>query len=155
MNSILRLSIGLAGIGGVAALGTWGTVRLIRSRRKSPEELERLRRLEVNRRGRLASGHILDLIEPDASRKLVLYRYEVAGVGYEVAQDVSALPSLASSAQGLPGRTASVKYDPRRPTNSIIACEEWVGVSVNDGDRDSGLGTRDNPGLAAPPTPST
>jgi len=128
VNSILRLSIGLAGIGGVAALGTWAAVRLIRSRRKSPEELERLRRLDLNRRGRITTCHILDVIEPDTSRKLVVYHYEVAGVSYEVAQDVSALPELASNAYDLLGQAASVKYDPKRPTNSMIACEDWSGI---------------------------
>jgi hypothetical protein len=155
VNSILRLSIELAGIGGIAALGIWGIVYLVRSRRKSPEELERLRRLEINRRGRLASGQILDLIEPDAARKLLLYQYEVAGISYEVAQDISALPALASHAHSLPGQTASVKYDPQRPTNSIVACEEWSGVSIDDATRDSGLGARERPALAAPPAPST
>ena len=142
-------------MGGIAALSVWGIVYLVRSRRKSPEELERLRQLEVNRRGRLVRGQILDLIEPDTARKLLLYQYEVAGVSYEVAQDISALPAVASHAHGLPGQTASVKYDPKRPTNSIIACEEWPGVSIGDGTRDSGLGAREKPALAAPPAPST
>ena len=130
MNSILRLSIGLAGIGGVAALGTWGTVRLIRSRRKSPEELERLRRLDLNRRGRITTCHLLDVVESEAPRKLIVYQYEVAGVSYEVAQDVSALPVLASNAYGFLGQAASVKYDPKRPTNSMIACEDWSGIQM-------------------------
>jgi len=130
VNSILPLGLELAGAGAATALGVWGIVYLVRSRRKSPEELERLRRLEVNRRGRLVSGQILDLIEPDTVRKLLLYQYEVAGVSYEVAQDISALPALASHAHGLPGQTTSVKYDPKRPTNSIIACEEWFGIQM-------------------------
>jgi hypothetical protein len=58
---------------------------------------------------------------------LVSYAYEVAGVTYEAAQDVTALPEIAAMARFLSGQTASVKYDPKRPANSIIACEEWSG----------------------------
>ena len=140
MNSILRLGLELAGAGAATTLSVWGIVHLVRSRRKSPEELERLRRLEVNRRGRLVRGQILDLIEPDAARKLLLYQYEVAGVSYEVAQDISALPAVAPHAHGLPGQNVSVKYDPKRPTNSIIACEEWTGIQSSQGASALGLG---------------
>ena len=94
------------------------------------------------------------MIEPDTSRKLVVYHYEVAGVSYEVAQDVSALPELASNAYDLLGQAASVKYDPKRPTNSMIACEEWSGVSIIEGTRDSELGAGEKPALAAPPASS-
>jgi len=142
-------------MGAVAALGIWGAVRLIRSRRKSPEELERLRRLDLNRRGRITTCHVLDVVESETSRKLVVYQYEVAGVSYEVAQDVSALPVLASNAFGLLGQAASVKYDPQRPTNSMIASEEWAGVSITEGTPDSGLGAGEKPALAAPSAPST
>ena len=61
---------------------------------------------------------------------LVSYSYEVAGVTYEAAQDVTALPGIAAMARFLPGQTASVKYDPKRPANSIIACEEWSGLGI-------------------------
>ena len=100
-------------------------------RRKDPAELERLRRLDVNKRGRISAGRIVDLVEVEAAASkpsLVVYSYEVAGVTYQAAQDVTALPEIANIVQFLPGRTASVKYDPKRPANSIIACEEWSGL---------------------------
>jgi hypothetical protein len=115
----------------------WGW--FLRWRRKDPAELERLRRLDINRRGRISAGRILEWVEPQAAGTksvLVSYSYEVAGVTYEAAQDISALPEIASKARLLSGQTASVKYDPKRPANSIIACEEWSGV----GTRDQGLG---------------
>jgi hypothetical protein len=62
------------------------------------------------------------------SPHLIVYQYVVAGVTYEVAQDVSMLPGIFDLAHGAGGQTASVKYDPKRPTNSIIACEEWSGI---------------------------
>jgi hypothetical protein len=107
--------------------------RYLRWRRKDPTELERLRRLDVNRRGRIIAGRIVDLAESQtagAKPALVGYSYEVAGVTYEAAQDVTGLPEFAARAQSLPGQTASVKYDPKRPANSIIACEEWSGLGA-------------------------
>ena len=106
--------------------------RFLRWRRKDAAELERLRRLDINRRGRISAGRIVDLVEPQtagAKSPLVGYSYEVAGVTYEAAQDVTALPEIAALAQFLSGQTASVKYDPKRPANSIVACEHWSGIA--------------------------
>jgi len=107
---------------------------LSRWRRKSPEEVERLRRLDVNRRGRITACHVTDLVEQPSGRqsgllaRLIVYKYEVAGVTYEAAQDVSSLPDAGWGSRGVADQTASVKYDPQRPTNSIIACEGWHGI---------------------------
>lgn len=131
MNPGVRLMLGLAAAATAAALGAWILARLQSRRRKTPQELERIRRLEVNRLGRIAAGQVMDLVEPGAhgtSAHLLVYRYEVAGVSYEVAQDISALPHIVARAGSLLGQAASVKYDPQRPTNSIIACEEWSGL---------------------------
>ena len=124
---------------GIVALGTaaivltgvwaWRTVR--RWRRKSPDEVERLRRLGVNACGRIILGRIVELAEPvtgGPAGPILLYDYEVAGVTYEAAQDLSALPEIAAAAPFLPGQTTSVKYDPKQPTNSILACEVWCGI---------------------------
>ncbi len=130
MNPTLGLTFGLAAAATAAALAAWALARW-RWRRKSPEEIERLRRLDVNRRGRITQAHIVDVVEtqaPAGRGHLVVYKYEVAGVIYEVAQDVSALPDLSAAAHALAGHTASNKYDTRQPTNSILACEEWSGI---------------------------
>jgi hypothetical protein len=124
-------------------------VKFLRWRRKDPAELERLRRLDVNRRGRISSGRIGDLLEGESAGLkswLVVYSYEVAGVSYEAAQDLTTLPEIAAIALFLSGSTASVKYDPERPANSIIACEEWSGLGDVDWtsrvrSRDWALGT--------------
>jgi hypothetical protein len=73
----------------------------------------------------------LELAEPLANGPagpILLYEYEVAGVTYEAGQDVSALAGVASAAPYLPGQTTSVKFDPKQPTNSILACEAWCGI---------------------------
>jgi len=143
VNPSTRLAIGLAGTGALALVGAWTFSRIKRWRRKDPAELERLRRLEVNRRGRITAGRIVDVLEPESpesASRLLVYQYEVAGVTYEAAQDVTPLPEIAAVAHHLPGKTVSVKYVPQRPTNSIVACEEWCGVELGTGDL----------GLAAP-----
>ncbi len=99
-------------------------------RRRDPAELERCRRLHINRIGRITEGRVVELLDAGngGSRQLVVYRYQVRGVEYQAAQDVSFLghtPDLHRVAAGL---TARVKYDPKNPSNSIILCEEWSGL---------------------------
>jgi hypothetical protein len=121
-----------AGAAAVVALSAWTVTAIRRWRRKSPEEIERLRRLDLHRQGRITHGHILDVMETPADpvpRTTVFYAYEVAGVSYEVGQDVTALPEIAARAQTLPGHDVLVKHDRRQPANSIVACEDWTGVS--------------------------
>jgi hypothetical protein len=113
----------------VAGLWTWKAIR--RWRRKSPDEIERLRRAYVNACGRIVLGRIVELAEPvpdGPAGPVVLYDYEVGGVTYETAQDISSLPKISAVAPFLPGQVANVKYDPKRPTNSIVACEDWCGI---------------------------
>lgn len=118
------IGLGVAGIAGAL-------VSFARRRRKSPEEIERARRLDLYRRGRVTSGQIVDLIMPETAQKpaqLVVYQYEVAGVSYEVAQDVVALPEIYEHAKQRAGCSVSLRYDPAQPSNSIVACEQWSGI---------------------------
>lgn len=131
--NILRLAVAFAAVSAALGIVIWRTLR--RSRRKDADEVERFRRLDVNRRGRIVAAEIVDLLESertistDARRSLVIfYKYEVAGVTYEASQDLSALPSALGSDCSPGSQAASVKYDPKSPTNSIIACEEWSGI---------------------------
>jgi hypothetical protein len=126
-----ELGIAIAGTAAAALAGVWVWKTVRRWRRKSPDEIERLRRLAVNACGRIVPGRIVELAEHVAggpAGPILLYDYEVAGVTYEAAQDVNALPQIAAAAPFLPGQTTSVKYDPRQPTNSILACEVWCGI---------------------------
>ena len=134
------LGITLAGTAAIALAGVWAWRTVRRWRRKSPDEIERLRRLGVNACGRIMLGKIVDLAEPSADGSagpIILYTYEVAGVTYEAAQDLSALPEIAAAAPFLPGQTTSVKCDPKQPTNSIVACEIWCGIPDLEPNRQS------------------
>ncbi len=57
---------------------------------------------------------------------VLLYRYQIAGVTYECAQDVSPLPNLVRQLRvDLP---IQVRFDPRNPGNSIVVAEAWNGL---------------------------
>jgi len=119
---------------GAAAVVLTGALTLAivaRLRRKTPEELERIRRLNINRNGRVTYGEIVDWIEPPPGKsgaRLVVFKYEVGGVKYDAAQDISALPTIVVQVRESIGQQARLKYDVDHPGNSIIACEEWSGL---------------------------
>ncbi len=108
--------------------GLFAYLKLLR--KKDPVELERLRRLWMGRTGRIVAGEVTGLIEPEGENTalLLVYRYDIAGVTYEVTQDVSTMPVVASQAPHLVGKGISVKYDMKHPSNSIAICEEWSGL---------------------------
>jgi hypothetical protein len=101
-------------------------------RRQSPAERERARRLEVNNSGRLTDGMLVESPygqTPSQSQELLFYRYSASGVEYTAAQDVSTLRDRIPSDFLRPGTVTGVKYDPRRPSNSIVICEKWSGLA--------------------------
>ena len=131
MPLLKTLGIAVAGSAAASLTGFWVWRTVRRWRQKNPDEIERLRRLEVNACGRIGVGRIVELAPPVANGPVgpvLLYDYEVAGVTYEAAQDLSCCPEIAAAAPFLPGQTTNVKYDPKRPTNSILACETWCGI---------------------------
>jgi hypothetical protein len=154
----LSKEVGIAAVGTatVALTGVWIWKKVRGWRRKSPDEIERLRRTAVNACGRIIPARIVELAEPVAdgpAGPILLYEYEVAGVTYEAAQDVSALPEVAAAAPFLPGQTTSAKYDPRQPTNSILACETWCGIPVLEPTRSTVSERKSGPG--EPPVGTT
>ena len=132
--------------GGLALLA--GVVLLVRSRRKSAAERERERRLAVN-----ATGRITDvmLVEPDpapgdeqTTSGLVFYRYSAKGMEYSAAQDLSTLSHLTAATGLSPGVPIQVKYNPQKPSNSIILCEQWSGLPAAEVQRRSGARAASN-----------
>ena len=136
------LAIGLAA-GAAGVLVSAGAIAYLKLRRKKdPAEIERLRRTGLGRTGRITSGEVTGLMEPEGGSTaplMLVYRYDIAGVTYEVAQDVSALPAVAARAARLVGRAISVKYEMKHPSNSIVVCEEWSGIrAAHPGDPEDG-----------------
>ena len=61
-------------------------------------------------------------------RKLVCYSYSISGVSYETAQDITSLEVHAGPQRLVPGRAASIKYDPSNPGDSIVLTDDWSGL---------------------------
>lgn len=107
--------------GGLLAAAGW----IVLSTRPSAEARERQRRFILNQGGRLAHG-VLTAGDENALH----YRYEINGVSYSTAQDISTLREyLPTDPQRLIG-PVTLKYSPKNPANSIVLCESWSGLRV-------------------------
>ena len=114
------------GSGGVAYYLWW-------RKRPSAEEVERDRRLTLVKTGRIIDGTVIDIAElatedGQPSIDLIIYKYEIAGVVYECAQDVTVLKSFVDIHACRLDFPCSVRYDPHQPGNSIVIAENWSGL---------------------------
>ena len=122
--------------GAAAALGCSGYVYYRRWRnRPSAEELERARRLALVKTGRIIDGTVIDIAVLDAAESgqpggldLILYKYEIAGVVYQCAQDVTALKNFVDIHACRLDFPCSIRYDSHQPGNSIVVAENWSGL---------------------------
>ncbi len=104
-------------------------------KRPTEEELEVLRRQQLVQSGRIIDGTVIDISDlgphesgrPNGLR-LILYKYEIAGVAYECSQDVTLLQDHVNIYDCRLGFPCSVRYDPHKPANSIIVAENWSGL---------------------------
>ena len=114
-------------IGALVILGAaiWWLVRNYLRGRPTPDEIERRRRGTINRDGKMGDGEIVDV---ETASALIAYSYSVAGVTYTASQDLSALQQLLPPDVMTMVGPVSVKFDPRKPANSIVLCEEWSGL---------------------------
>lgn len=79
----------------------------------------------IQAKGKIGDAEILDV-----DGTVILYSYSVAGVEYTVGQDVAAIESLLPEDRMRMVGSASVRYDPSNPPNSIVLCEEWSGLRL-------------------------
>jgi len=131
---------------------------LFRKKPEDADALERDRRAYLNRIGRIVEGQIMEVVDHSESeaaaklenpptrsgrpsllgkrtvvakngaQKLLYYSYSISGVTYETAQDVTGLEEQAHLKRIAVGQTASVKYDPSNPSNSILLADDWSGI---------------------------
>lgn len=133
-------------VGGAAALvlvavllGWWWAV----AHRPTAFELERRRRETLAREGRITDGVILDARTLDneddisATPQVLVYSYQLAGLTYNCAQDVSSLPDRVLGYRI--DQSVQVRYDPRNPGNSILVSESWTGLWMREGENTNGL----------------
>jgi hypothetical protein len=91
---------------------------LDRFRKRTEDEASRIARL--SKTGRMVDGKIIDAISDNDGRILqVSYTYEIAGVQYESSQELSDLQRQRPRDYA-PGKQIVIRYDPRRPANSVV-----------------------------------
>jgi hypothetical protein len=138
-------------LAGVAVVVLVGIVLWLRRKPEDESDVERQRRAYLNRVGRIVEGQVLEIVEHvrDASdpaarphgmfqkraapsvngtQKLLYYTYSISGVTYETAQDITGLEEAKHLGRVAAGQTASVKYDPSNPSNSILLADDWSGL---------------------------
>ena len=140
-------------LAGFAALVLIGIVIWLRRKPEDAAEVERQRCAFLNRVGRIVEGQVLEIVEhvldsradkpagvlarhqpvmsgvaANGKQKLLYYTYSISGVTYETAQDVTGLEERLHLTRVAAGQTASVKYDPSNPSNSILLADDWSGL---------------------------
>jgi len=137
-------------LAGFVVLAVIGIVFWLRRKPEDAAEIERQRRAYLNRVGRIVEGQVLEVVEhagggPEPKRprkiskqlaattlngnqRLLYYTYSISGVTYETAQDITGLEERLHLTRVAAGQTASVKYDPSNPSNSILLADDWSGL---------------------------
>lgn len=142
-------------IAGLVAMAAIGIVLWLRRKPIDASEIERQRRAYLNKVGRIVEGQILEISEnplpaddskhhrttaktsdaklapaapSNGTQRLIYYTYSISGVTYETAQDVTGLEERLHLKRAAVGQTASVKYDPSNPSNSILLADDWSGL---------------------------
>ncbi len=92
---------------------------LDRFRRKKVED-EATRRSRLLLTGRITDGTILD-ITSDSSGEVteIFFTYNISGVDYEASEKLSP-EQRGRQHDYAPGASITVRYDPRRPGNSVV-----------------------------------
>ncbi|MCC7497939.1 MAG: hypothetical protein IT160_10200 [Bryobacterales bacterium] len=96
----------------------------------SAEELEWRRRQNVYLNGRIRDAEVTEVRD-----WIACYTYSAAGVTYSAAQDISMFRESLPADAGLLLGPAGVKYLPKNPVNSIVICEQWVGLRIPPANR--------------------
>ena len=141
-------------VAGFLVLAAVGIFFWLRRKPVDPNQFERERRAYLNRVGRIVEGQVLEVVEhgltapsgdgnarratpvtksgagadTQALQRLLYYTYAISGVTYETAQDITGLEERLHLTRVAAGQTASVKYDPSNPSNSILLADDWSGL---------------------------
>jgi hypothetical protein len=78
--------------------------------------------------GSSSSATLTATAPTNGTQRLIYYTYSISGVTYETAQDVTGLEERLHLKRAAVGQTASVKYDPSNPSNSILLADDWSGL---------------------------
>ncbi len=86
-------------------------------RKKVDPELQR--RALLLQSGRIGDATILGITSDEDGSQLLSYCYTVGGVDYETVQRLDD-EQLSRKDHYLPGSSVPLRYDPRRPANSVV-----------------------------------
>jgi hypothetical protein len=142
-------------VAGLVVLAAVSIFFWLRRKPADAGQIERERRAYLNRVGRIVEGQLLEIVEhgratpsggtedlkraktftkshagvdTSAPQRLLYYTYAISGVTYETAQDITGLEERLHLTRVAAGQTASVKYDPSNPSNSILLADDWSGL---------------------------
>lgn len=87
--------------------------------RRNKEDPEIARRSLLLRSGRLGEATVLDTGVDNEGKDILSYCYTIAGVDYETVQRLND-EQLLRKDYYLPGSRVDLRYDPRRPANSVV-----------------------------------
>jgi hypothetical protein len=150
LNNILANWREMLPLAGLLVMAAIGIVVWLRRKPEDASEIERQRRAYLNKVGRIVEGQVLEISEhtppaekckqsgsfakrgiaatTNGTQRLLYYTYSISGVTYETAQDVTGLEERLHLTRAAVGQTASVKYDPSNPSNSILLADDWSGL---------------------------
>jgi Protein of unknown function (DUF3592) len=87
--------------------------------RRNKEDPEIARRSLLLRTGRLGEATVLDTGVDSEGKDILSYSYTIGGVDYETVQRFDD-EQLRRKDNYLPGSQVDLRYDPRRPANSVV-----------------------------------
>ena len=156
MKNLLSNWSELLPIAGLIVMAAIGIVVWLRRKPIDASEIERQRRAYLNKVGRIVEGQILEISEnplpaddakhhpssakssnvklaaaapSNGTQRLIYYTYSISRrLRTETAQDVTGLEERLHLKRAAVGQTASVKYDPSNPSNSILLADDWSGL---------------------------
>ena len=116
-------------VAGSLALISGTVTTLILRRKPSAQEREERRRRHLAEHGRIVDGSLIEAEPSELEPRAVIYRYRIAGVTYECAQDVSELTSMVKNLRL--DYPVQVRYNRANPADSIVVSETWNGLWTN------------------------
>jgi hypothetical protein len=122
-------------LAGVAVVVLVGLVLWLRRKPEDAGDVERQRRAYLNRVGRIVEGQVLEIVEhardandPTAKQPGMFQKRAAPSAFTNGTQKLTGLDEAKHLGRVAAGQTASVKYDPSNPSNSILLADDWSGL---------------------------
>jgi hypothetical protein len=87
--------------------------------RRKKEDPEIARRAYLRQSGRIGEATVLDTLSDETGNLIVAFIYTVSGSEYQSSQSIDNAQSQREN-DCSPASRITIRYDPRRPTNSVI-----------------------------------